>query len=294
MNTIASYLFLVVNWVFSFLPFSIIYLFSDFLYFIFFHVTGYRKKVIYENLINSFPEKSENEINLIAKKYYKHMCDVIMETSKLRHTSFEQLMKRNTIKNPELLNSLFDKGKSVIAVMGHYGNWEVFGNLCSLIKHKPLVVYKPLTDKIMNDYLNKNRSKFGVGIVPMAETYKTMINYQKQNILTLSVLIADQAPTYGESHYWTTFLNQESAFFIGAEKIAQKTNQSVVYFHVDKIKRGYYDVEVILLYEDSRNAAQFEIIEKYIKTLESKIIKKPEYWLWSHRRWKRKRKNNEA
>jgi KDO2-lipid IV(A) lauroyltransferase len=272
-------------------PFWLLYGLSSFFYLIVFYLVGYRKKVVIQNLKNSFPEKSEKEILNITKQFYKHFCDVIFETLKLYTISKENLKKRCTFSDEAVktLNSFFDKDQSIIGVIGHMGNWE-WAAILHQVYFKQLItgVYHPLTNKSFDAFMLKLRSRFGGNIVSMTALYKELLTLRQKNIPTTIGLIADQtAPP--ESAYWTTFLNQDTPVFVGTEKLAKKFNYPVVYFPITKLKRGYYQMGAIVITNNPKDMPDGEISKLHTQALEKNIQQQPAFWLWSHRRWKHKK-----
>ncbi len=269
----------------SLLPFWFLYLVSDLLFVILYYLTRYRRKVVHENLRNSFPEKSEAERNLIEKKYYKYMADLMVETVKSVSMSEKEVHKRAKYTNPELVEKYFGKGKSIMAAAGHYCNWEMatleFGFLTD--KHR-IVVYKPQTNPVFTDFFNRTRSRFGVTMVPMRQTLRKLI--ETKNELTFSVLVSDQTPTREDAKYFTPFLNQPTAVFLGIEKLSKVIDCVIIFYRIDRVKRGYYEVTLVPLIEEPKACKPYEITEAHVRYLEQQIREKPEYWLWSHRRWK--------
>jgi KDO2-lipid IV(A) lauroyltransferase len=269
----------------SLLPFWMLYLISDLLFVIVYHLIGYRRKVVQENLRNSFPEKSEQERRHIEKKYYQYLCDLIVETVKMITISKKAVAKRLSSPNVEVMFDYFEQGRSVIGALGHYCNWEMANlGLSSFFNTTFLVVYKPLSNKIFDDFFIKVRSRFGSMLVAMKNTTRVMVKHKDET--TFSVLVADQTPVKHEAFYFTEFLNQQTAFFLGIEKLAKLTDQVVVFCDVKRVKRGYYEFKFIPVTEKPRETAEYEITNTYIKCLEEMIRREPQYWLWSHRRWK--------
>ena len=289
MGAIGYYLFFAVNWVITLLPLSILYLFSDFVFILIYYFPGYRKKVVRTNLRNSFPEKSLAEIRHIERGFYKHFADLFIEIMKLRNMSNSSQSKRYTFSNTEIFDKLREEKRDVIGVLGHYNNWEWPTLLGQRINYLSIVIYKPLQNKYFNSFMNNQRTRDGLKIAPTSMIIRDIINYRKQKINTFSVFIADQTPPPGEMYHWTTFLNQDTAFFSGAGKIASKYDMAVVFMNIQKKKRGYYNMDFELLFDHTAGIEEKEIIEKYVRRLEEQIIEKPDYWLWSHRRWKHKR-----
>ncbi|MDP9046802.1 MAG: lysophospholipid acyltransferase family protein [Bacteroidota bacterium] len=269
----------------SLLPFWILYLISDVIFIILYYIAGYRRKVVQENLANSFPEKSAGARKIIERKYYKYMADLMMETIKSVSISANDVKQRMKPTNPELMEHYFSQGKSIIAAAGHYGNWELaclsFGFLTDKRK---IVVYKPQSNPVFTDFFNKTRSRFGSTMVSMRQTLRKMIEYK--NELTFTVLASDQTPTREEANYFTTFLNQPTAVFLGIEKLTKVVDSVVIFYKINLVKRGFYTYTFVPLVEEPKKTKPFEITETHVKYLESLIKEKPQYWLWSHRRWK--------
>lgn len=273
------------------LPFSALYHFSDFLYFLVYKVFGYRRKVVEENLRNSFPEKSKAEIDDIAQKYYRYLCDLILESLKKLNIDEKTALERCYMAPHPVLDRLRAENKSVIILMGHYGNWEWAGSTFSLSTNYQLhVVYKTLSNPHFEKLMCKTRTMFGTRLIKMENTLKDILK-NKQNPSAYT-FIADQTP-FPQNAYWTTFLNQDTPLFTGAEKIAKKLNFPVLFVNIVREKRGQYKITEELLFENPKETRENEITETYIRRLEQEIIKMPETWLWSHRRWKHKRDNKE-
>lgn len=279
-------------WLFALLPFRILYIFSDITYLMIFYIIGYRKKVVFENLRNSFPEKTEAEIKKIAKGFYSHLCDNLIETIALIHMNEKSINKRMKYENIEILNNLYDKDKNVIVTFGHYCTWDWTNNLPLHCKHSLYSIYMPIKNKKIDKLVNDLRIKFGFKMLHKQYAVKQILNLCRTNEKFITIFIGDQTPSRGEINYWTKFLNQDTAVFLGTERIAKKTDQAVVFFDIDKVKRGYYKTNIILLFENPKETAEYEITEAHLRFLEKKIINKPEYWLWSHRRWKFKKNEN--
>ena len=270
------------------LPFWFIYILSDVLFVFVFFIIGYRKKVVFQNLQNSFPDKNKKEIKVIARKFYHHFCDLTLETIKMSGMKERDYRKRITIKNNHLVNDYFDQGKSVIVLTMHYNNWEWSNCFPLHIKHKILGVYKPLHNAVFDKYLNNIRAKMGAEMVADSKVLRRVVEAEKKSELIFTWLAADQTPP-PTSKFWTTFMNQETPFFSGPEKIAARTNHPVFFHYNKKIKRGYYEINLIPMFENPKEIESKEILLDYIRRVEQLINTKPEYYLWSHRRWKHKR-----
>lgn len=280
-----SYIGVFFFYLLSLLPFWFLYLLSDLVFVILYYVVGYRRKVVQDNLRNSFPEKSEEERAAIEKKYFKYMADLTLETIKSTSMSERQVRRRMVCTNPEIMEHYFGQGKSILAAAGHYGNWELaclnFGFLTDKVK---MVVYKPQSSEIFTNFINRTRSRFGTIMISMKQTLRKMIEYK--NELTFTVLAADQTPSRNEAMYFTTFLNQPTAVFLGVEKLSGIRDCAIVFYRIDLVKRGYYTYTLVPLVENPKETKPYEITKIQVNYLESLIREKPEYWLWSHRRWK--------
>ena len=286
MPTILFYIAYGLLWLITLLPMPVLYIKSDFLYFIIFHIIRYRKKVVYGNLINAFPDKDKDQIDKIARKFYKHFCDIIFETLKELHMSEAEMIKRVRYTNSELLNKYFKQKRSVIAVVGHYCNWELLTGFSLQTPYHGASLYKPLNNTHFDKMFSKMRNKFGTEMIPMKQALRSIINNKRENRLTINCYISDQSPVREELDYFTRFLNQDTAVFLGIEKLAIKFNLPVVYFKMKKIKRGYYEVEIIDITGKPTETVPNEITDKHVRLLEETILEEPAYWLWSHRRWK--------
>lgn len=269
----------------SLLPFWILYLIADFLFIVLYYLIGYRRNVTQENLRNAFPEKTQKERNHIEKEYYKYLADLIMETIKSITISEKEIQRRVIPTNPEAVKNYFAQGKSVLAVGGHYCNWEWAAlNFCFYDEKKFMIIYKPLSNMIFDAFFYKSRSRFGGIPVSMKQTMRKMIEYK--NEVTVSVFLGDQTPVREDTNYFTEFLNQPTAVFLGIEKIAKMIDSVVIFYDMHRVKRGYYTYTIVPLVENAKETAPYEITNAHVKYLETMINREPQYWLWSHRRWK--------
>ncbi|HCE57203.1 MAG TPA: lipid A biosynthesis acyltransferase [Prolixibacteraceae bacterium] len=273
----------------SYLPFWILYRLSDVMYLFIRFIFRYRWKVITTNLRNAFSEKPESEIKQIRNRFYRHFCDVFFESIKIYSISDNAIGKRLLVKGADVANDFFDKGRSVVALAMHHNNWEWTGFAQSKLKHHILNIYNPVRgNQAMEDFLLHNRQKWGSTSIPVHKTARALVEYQAKGELTGLWLAADQTPP-ARSKFWTIFLNQETPFFQGPEKIATSTNQPVFFQHTKKTGRGRYVIEFTLLFENPKEVEQKEILLVYVRKAEEIIRAEPEYYLWSHRRWKHKR-----
>lgn len=286
MKRLLFYLLFPLIYLIASLPFFLLYKVSTLLYYLL-KVSGYRKKVVLQNLKNSFPEKSAEEIQSICNNYYRYLTDLILETLKTLTMTKKQAVKRCRFNNTPWLDELYSEKKSIIVVMGHYGNWEWAGPAFTLsTKFQLNVIYRPLSNPYFEKMMTGMRTKFGTRITPQHLTLREMVSTRKQ--ITATALIADQTAS-PQNAYWTNFLNQDTAVYEGPEKLAKKFNYPVVYMNAKRIKRGFYEVTPELLFANPENTADNEICEVFMKRLEQEIMLDPVTWLWSHRRWKHTR-----
>lgn len=273
------------------LPMRLLYVLSDILYLIIYWVIRYRVPVVRKNLKSSFPDKSEEELKQLEKAFYHHFADYIVETLKLAHISLQELQKRAYVQNPELIDKLMDNGHSCcLFLMGHYGNWEWYSGSNSRFKDARLYqIYRPLNNKAVDKIFIHLRTKFGSSGIPKNDTGREVVRLVRNKIRSGVVFLADQTPSPSNLHYWTNFLNQDTSVLTGAERLARKLNTPVVFLDVQMVKRGYYTLEIQLIAENPKETPENWITEEYARRLEKSILRKPEGWLWTHKRWKYKR-----
>ncbi|MBB77764.1 MAG: hypothetical protein CL844_02035 [Crocinitomicaceae bacterium] len=284
MTKILYYLFIIPL---SYLPLKILYIISDFLYLLITYIIPYRKKIVEKNIDNSFPEKSAKEKKIIKLQFYRHLTDLLAEGIKSINISKNEINNRVKITNPELMDELYKKKKDVILVSGHYNNWEwIVKGLNLFFKHKAIGIGMPLSSKFWDKKMNESRSKFSMTVVNSMNYKNELLNSSKNEIKSI-LLLGDQSPSDSNKSYWMTFLNQDTPVLFGTEMIAHDLNYSVVFLSVKKIKRGYYSINLNLITHEPHKLNWGEITEAHTKLLEKEIISKPQYWLWSHKRWKR-------
>lgn len=274
------------------LPFWVIFGLADIFYVFLYYVARYRRNVVHENLVRSFPEKSRKEIRSITKKFYHHLSDLGLETIKFNHMTEEQIDKRLKINNLDLYEEYYKQGKSMIVLGQHHNNWEWSGSMQRFIKSQFLVVYNPVRkNKPLERFILDTRERFGAKSIQVNHSVRTALAFNSNERVSSLMLAADQTPP-PTSQFWTTFLNQETAFFAGPMKIAMKTNLPVIMHHTRKVGRSKYEVFHYKLIEKPEEVKPEEILLAYVRKLEEIIQAEPEYWLWSHRRWKHKRPAN--
>lgn len=288
MQALAYYLALPFIYLVAWLPLPAVYAISNVLYFVLYRLIGYRKQVVIQNLTNAFPEKSNAEILQLADKFYRYLCDLMLESFKTLTFTQKQALEvfEYTPESFELINSYAQKGQSLIFVVGHHGNWEWSGNpLGIMFKGNMQVIYHELTNSYFNALMYRMRTRFGCSLIEMRDVTRTML--KNKGKVTATGFIADQTPSPENAH-WMWFLNQPTPVFRGTEVIARKFNYPVIYFTTKRIKRGKYICEAKLLCAEPKLTQEGEITELHTQMLEADIIREPEIWLWSHKRWKHK------
>lgn len=274
------------------LPFWIIFGLADIFYVFIYYIVRYRRQVVHENLVRSFPEKSPKEIQKITKAFYHHLSDIGLETIKFSRMTEKQIDERMKVNGLEIYDEYYNQGKSIILLAMHYNNWEWCGAIQRSLKAQFVCVYNPMrANKRFERFLLDSRERFGGQTVPVNLSVRMALSFNHNERPSGLLLAADQTPP-ANSQFWTTFLNQETAFFTGPMKIAMKTNQPVIMHHARKIGRSRYEIFHYKLIENPSEVAPEEIMMAYITKLEEIIQEEPEYWLWSHRRWKHKRPAN--
>ncbi len=267
------------------LPLGILYPLFYFFYLNIYYVFGYRKKVVLNNINQSFPNKTTKEKKTIARQFYIFLSYLMAESIKNLSISKTELSKRISVKNPELMDKLYKEGKSVILVSSHYNNWEFLITAQNfLFKHQAVGIGMPMSNQFWDKKINDRRERFGM-LVVNAKNYKQKLNELK-DIPTSTLVLGDQNPSNPLNSYWTTFLNQTSAFFFGAEIMANQMNAAVVYASIQHIKKGYYEIDLELISDTPTTETYGFITQSYINRLEKDIKNAPQYWLWSHKRWK--------
>ncbi len=270
----------------SLLPLRIIYLFTDFFFLLIITLVPYRKKVIEANLKRSFPEKSKKEIKKIRNQFYRHFTDLLAEGVKNLSISENELRRRLTVQNPELMHELFEKNQSVLLVSGHYNNWEwVITGQNLLFKHQAVGIGMPMTSAFWDKKINERRSRFGMKILN-SKNVRTAFDEMKNDVFA-TLILSDQSPGDARKAFWMEFLNQPTAVLFGCEQMAHQYNQAVVFFVLHKVKRGQYSMELKLITDNPAATNWGEITATHTQLLEQEIIHNPQYWLWSHKRWKR-------
>ena len=264
---------------------------SDTACFVLYHLVRYRRKVVRDNLVKSFPEKPAKEIKQIEKRFYRNFCDLVTETLRLRRMDTAEVQRHVTVTNPELLEELAQKGRSVLLAMNHSGNWEWFWNLQhTLSSHRHFAIYKRLENAYFDRKVFQLRTKNAGGEQVMIEDrkIKDAMELFKDSVNAILIL-GDQSPRGAETDYWTDFLHRNTCWYTGMEKLAKRYDYAVVYTEMKRMERGRYAVTFHLICEDPQTTEDGFILEQYVRHTERFIQQNPDNWLWSHRRWKHSR-----
>lgn len=277
-------------WLISILPFRLLYLFSDIVYLIVYYIIGYRRKTVKENLTMVFPEKSEKEIKSISKKFYRHMCDMFLEMVKSLTISHSQVLKRFVIKNPENISHLESLNKSIVTMYGHYASYEWSYAVENYISIKGIGIYKKIRNKYFDNLVKKIRSRYNTELIDTKKAAVKIAHYEKEGVKTIIAFLSDQSPKSFKKYYWTKFMGIDVPCFTGAERMAKDLDLTVTYLKIEKVKRGFYEAEFITLAENADDYKDYDITDKFTKELEAQIRKAPEFYLWTHKRWKHRGK----
>ena len=278
-------------WLISILPFRVLYAFSDGLYFLIYHIIGYRKKTVKENLHLVFPNKAEAEIVAIRKKFYHHLCDMVVEAIKSLTISEKQMMKRMTFPNIEEIHKHENNNRSIILMCAHYGSWEWIFILQNHVKSKGYAVYKQLGNKYFDKLVKRIRAKYNSYLITTKETSNILLKAKSEGQLTINGFVSDQSPKLQKAHHWLDFMGINVPAHTGAELLAKKLDMSVVFFAVKRVKRGYYQTTFKTLAEYPNDYKDYQITDAFFKLVELQIEEAPQYYLWTHKRWKHRGKN---
>lgn len=281
--------------IYALLPFRVLYILSDILFYFIYYILRYRRKIVRKNLINSFPDKSTDEIIKIEKDFYHHFCDYFFETIKMLHISDDEMRRRFIFENTDVIAAIFKEKRSAILMLGHHCNWEWLTSITLHVGEQYNVtcqqIYRPLKNKASDMFFLKLRKRFHSVGISKNDTLRAIVRLRRQNQQFIIGFMSDQKPSPKNSHYWTTFLNQETSILTGAERIATQTGLCVAYLDIRKVKRGYYTSRFEIITTEPQSLKEFEITEKYARLMEQTILHQPAYWLWTHNRWKHKRKD---
>ena len=276
-------------WMVSILPFRIFYWFSDFIYIIVYYVIGYRKKIVKANLVLTLPHLSDKERLFIEKKSYRHMCDMFLEMIKTMTISVAEMNRRFVVTNIELVKEYEVKGKSTILLASHYASWEWLLSLNEKTSFKGIGVYKKIANTYFDKLIRDIRSKYNAELVETKHTIPLIAENQKKGILSMYGLASDQSPKLNRAFHWDSFMGIEVPVHTGAEMLAKKYDLNVLFVKVKKLKRGFYEATFIPITDDPRSIPDFEITNIFLREVEKQIIEAPEYYFWTHKRWKHRK-----
>lgn len=276
-------------WIISILPFPIFYLLSDIVYFIVYYIIGYRKKTVRANLALALPHLNDKERLVIEKKSYHHLCDMFMEMIKTMTISSEEMNKRFIITNLEVIKEYEKKGKSIMLIASHYASWEWLITLNQKLSFQGVGVYKKLANKYFDKLVRDIRSKYNTELVPTYKTIPLIAHNQKNGIHCVYGLASDQSPKLDRIFHWDSFMGIEVPVHTGPEMLAKKYDLTVVFAKVKKVKRGYYELTIIPLSDNPKSVPDFGITHNFIKEVEKQIYEAPEYYFWTHKRWKHRK-----
>lgn len=271
---------------FSKLPMRFLYAISDVLFMFVYHIFKYRKKVVLDNLNLVFPEKSLKEKKQISKKFFHHFTDLFMETIKAISISEKEILKRYSYKNPELAKKYIDQGRSIAFVSAHQANWEWFASSPLLLNCRAKGAYTSIGNKYFDKVVKESRERFGFICYKSSKTVKAFYQDFKEKKQAIYLLISDQSPQLVHTAYWKEFFGIKVPFHVGAESLSKKFNLVVINSSTKRKKRGYYETEFTLISENPKDEENYKITDKYITLTEQLIIEQPEYYLWSHKRFK--------
>lgn len=290
MNLLVYILVYPVIWLISMLPFRVLYAISDGVYLLIYYVVGYRKKVVLENLKLAFPDKPDKELIIIQKKFYRHFVDIFVEMIKSFTVSKEEVYKRYKFTNIDFFDELYKDGKSAILTGPHYANWEWIMSLDSFVKYKGYAAFTKVENPYFNEKVLKSRIKFGTSLILTSKIIAEIKNNQKLNIQAMYGLLSDQSPQLSKTFYWREFFGVKVPIHSGAEMLAKRFDMNMVYIETKKIKRGYYETSFSLITDDAKKYPNYELTDIFIEKVEKQIRNQPEYYFWTHKRFKHRGK----
>jgi Kdo2-lipid IVA lauroyltransferase/acyltransferase len=278
----------------SILPFRLLYLFSDFVCFLIYRVFGYRKKTVRENLALALPHLSDKERKIIEIKFYSHLCDMFLETIKTMSISVKDIEKRFVFKNMEVYTNLEKKNKSIALMCAHYASYEWVISMNSKITYSGYAIYKKINNKYFDNLIRDIRSRFKAYLIKSFKVIEVIEENARQNKLSVYGFASDQTPLLKKSFYWTKFMGIEVPVHTGAEALSKRFDMNVIFLKVKKVKRGYYEAEFEVLSEDVKSVPNYNITETFTRKVEQQIYEAPEFYLWTHKRWKHRGKKPSA
>ena len=277
-------------WLLSILPLRVLHFISDCFYYLLYYVIRYRKKIVIGNLKLAFPEKSEREIIIIAKKFYSHFVDIIIEMIKSFTISKKEIAQRYKAVNIDVLRHLESQDKSAIFLGAHYANWEWVFAINLLVKFNGYAVYKKLKNSFFDRKIRQTRGRFSTKLVPTKEVFSLIEENFNNHKLSLYGFLGDQSPKINKTHYWSEFLGIKVPVHTGVELLSKKYDLPIVFFKTKRIKRGYYESTIKLLTDKPQKFEDYQLTDMFLREVENQIREAPEYYLWTHKRFKHKDK----
>lgn len=276
-------------WIISILPFQILYCLSDCIYLLVYYIIRYRKKTVRQNLALTFPNLSAKERLIIEKKSFHHLCDMFLEMIKTMTISAAEMNRRFVVTNMELVKEYEDKNISTILLAAHYASWEWLMSINEKTKFKGFGVYKKIANKYFDKLLRDIRSRYNAELIETKKIIPVISENQQKGILSMYGLASDQSPRIDRAFHWDTFMGIEVPVHTGAEMLAKRHNLNVLFVKVKKVKRGFYEATFIPITDDPQSLPDFEITNIFLRAVEKQIMEAPEYYFWTHKRWKHKR-----
>ena len=289
MQLLAFVLIYPLLWLVSILPFRLLYAVSDILFFLLYHVFRYRKKTVEDNLKLVFPEKSESEHKQITKEFFHHLCDMILEAIKSMNISVEDMKARFKFTNIEVIQDYEKRQKSIALMCAHYGSWEWIFILQAYTSHLTFAIYKKLNNVYFDKLVRKIRARYDSYLITTKESINVLVENKKKGLITINGFAADQSPKKEKAYHLNTFMGIEVPVHTGAEMLAKKLDMPVVFFSVKRIKRGFYETTFQTLAEYPNEFKDYEITDQFLKLVENQIHEAPQYYLWTHKRWKHRK-----
>lgn len=277
-------------WLISILPFRLLYAFSDGLFILIYYIIGYRRKTVRENLNLVFPNKSKEEIKKVTITFYHHLCDMVVESIKSLTISEAEMKAHFKFMNVDEIHKLEKENKSIVLMCAHYGSWEWIFILQKHINHNGYAIYKRLANKYFDRLVKRIRAKYNSQLITTKETFPTLIEAKNRGELTINGFISDQSPKVDKAFHWNTFMGIKVPVHTGAELLAKKLDMAVVFFKVKKVNRGHYETTFRTITINPKEYKDYEITDIFLKFVEEQIYEAPEYYLWTHKRWKHKDK----
>lgn len=289
MKKVLYYITYIIIWLLSLLPLWVLYGLSNMIYVLVYYVVRYRRRLVFQNMSDSFPEKTAEEIHALERRFFHWFCDYLVESIKLLTISKEQLKRRMVFKGTDIVDGIVKDGQSCAVYLGHFCNWEWVTSLPLWITPEAQCgqIYHVLENSDYDRLFLKLRQRWGAVCIPMAETLRRIIKYKQEGRQVVIGYISDQVPFWNNIHHWVDFLHHDTPVLTGTERLARQTGHAVVYLDVSRPKRGFYEAEFRLITREPKQMADFAITDEYFRLLEASIRRAPEYWLWTHNRWKR-------